>query len=132
MSAMREQLLLVDDEPEALEELSELLESKGFVCHCAATASEAMQRLAEISDISLVITDLRLPDESGLRLIQRLRQTPLYKDLPIIVMSGHADMHDVIGLLRLQVVDVLPKPIYLEHLLDTLNQRFPLAVPLPT
>ena len=48
-----------------------------------------------------------------------------YASLPIIVMSGHADMNDVIGLLPLQVVDFLPKPIYQERLIEVLNQRFP-------
>jgi len=40
-------------------------------------------------------------------------------------MSGHADMHDVIGLFRLGVVDFLPKPIYYEHLFTVLQRLFP-------
>ncbi|TBU81628.1 histidine kinase [Pseudomonas daroniae] len=124
---MRQHILLVDDETEALEELGELLEGAGFQCHCANSVSAAMLCLQTCPAIALVITDLRMPDESGLRLIQDLRANPLHASLPVIVMSGHADMNDVISLLPLQVIDFLPKPIYHERLLEVLNQRFPIA-----
>lgn len=126
---MRQHLLLVDDETDALEELGELLEGEGFHCHCANSVSAAMLCLATWPAIALVITDLRMPDESGLRLIQNLRANPHHATLPVIVMSGHADMNDVIGLLPLHVVDFLPKPIYQERLIEVLNQRFPVAQP---
>jgi DNA-binding NtrC family response regulator len=45
--------------------------------------------------------------------------------LPVIVMSGHADMEDVSDLLRLQVVDLFRKPIYYVRLLETLDNLFP-------
>ena len=125
---MRQHILLVDDETEALEELSELLEGEGFKCHCANNVGDALQALNVCPEIELVITDLRMPEESGLRLIQNIRNNARRKDLPVIVMSGHADMHDVIGLLPLQVLDFLPKPIYHERLVEIINQRFP---PLP-
>ncbi|TBU92102.1 response regulator [Phytopseudomonas dryadis] len=124
---MRQHILLVDDEAESLEELGELLEGEGFRCHCANNVETAMLCLSTWPAIALVITDLRMPDESGLRLIQNLRNAPSHVSLPIIVMSGHADMNDVIGLLPLQVIDFLPKPIYQERLLEVLNQRFPLS-----
>jgi len=123
---MRQHILLVDDETDALEELGELLEGEGFQCHCANNVADAMACLTTWPDIALLITDLRMPDESGLRLIQNLRAMPRYATLPIIVMSGHADMNDVIGLLPLQVLDFLPKPIYQERLIEVLNQRFPI------
>ena len=126
-TTMREHILLVDDEADALEELAELLEGEGFQCHCADNVASAMACLSKWPDIALLITDLRMPDESGLRLIQNLRTTPRYATLPIIVMSGHADMNDVIGLLPLQVVDFLPKPIYQERLIEVLDQRFPVS-----
>lgn len=129
---MRQHILLVDDETDALEELGELLEGEGFRCHCANSVGAAMACLATWPAIALVITDLRMPDESGLRLIHNLRGNPQYANLPIIVMSGHADMNDVIGLLPLQVADFLPKPIYQERLIEVLNQRFPIGQATPS
>ena len=121
----RQQLLLVDDEEEALSELAELLEGEGFCCHTATSVKAALQQLTRHPDIALVITDLRMPEESGISLIKRLREHTSRQHLPVIVVSGHADMDDVSVLLRLQVLDLFRKPIYHERLLDTLNALFP-------
>ena len=121
----RQQLLLVDDEEEALSELAELLEGEGFCCHTATSVKAALHQLTRHPDIALVITDLRMPEESGISLIKRLREHTSRQHLPVIVVSGHADMDDVSDLLRLQVLDLFRKPIYHERLLDTLNALFP-------
>ncbi|MCP1421313.1 MULTISPECIES: response regulator [Pseudomonas] len=122
----RQQLLLVDDEADAVLELAELLEGEGFICFTATSVKLALQRLTQHPDIALVITDLRMPEESGMSLIRRLREHTSREHLPVIVMSGHADMDDVSDMLRLQVLDLFRKPIYHVRLLETLNNLFPL------
>lgn len=124
-SSPRQQLLLVDDEEDALLELAELLEGEGFCCFTATSVKVALQQLTQHPDVALVITDLRMPEESGISLIKRLREHTLRQHLPVIVISGHADMDDVSDLLRLQVLDLFRKPIYHVRLLDTLNTLFP-------
>jgi DNA-binding NtrC family response regulator len=124
-SAQRQPLLLVDDEEDALLELAELLEGEGFTCFTATSVKLALQHLTRYPDIALVITDLRMPEESGLSLIRRLREHTSRQHLPVIVISGHADMNDVSDLLRMQVLDLFRKPIYHVRLLETLNNLFP-------
>lgn len=121
----RQQLLLVDDEEDANEELAELLEGEGFCCFTAPSVKAALQLLTLHPDIALVITDLRMPEESGISLIRRLREHTSRQHLPVIVTSGHADMEDVSDLLRLHVLDLFRKPIYHVRLLETLNNLFP-------
>ena len=125
ISFLREQLLLVDDEEDALLELAELLEDEGFCCYTATSVKLALLQLTQHPDIALVITDLRMPEESGIALIRRLREHTSRQHLPVIVISGHADMSDVSDLLRLQVLDLFRKPIYHVRLLDTLENLFP-------
>ena len=125
LSPPRQQLLLVDDEEDALLELAELLEGEGFCCFTATSVTFALQQLTQHPDIALVITDLRMPEHSGIELIKRLREHTLRQHLPVIVISGHADMDDVSDLLRLQVLDLFRKPIYHVRLLDTLENLFP-------
>lgn len=120
----RTSVLLVDDELEILDELAEMLELEGYRCFCAETVAKAMALLEQHPEIALTITDLKMPDESGLRLIQRLRASKDRSTMPIIVASGHADMDDVVAALRLQVYDFLRKPIYYEHLIGRLNTLF--------
>ncbi|WP_323164156.1 response regulator [Pseudomonas atacamensis] len=124
-SSSRQQLLLVDDEEDALLELAELLEGEGFTCHTATSVKLALHLLTRYPDIALVITDLRMPEESGMSLIRRLREHTSREHLPVIVMSGHADMEDVSDMLRLQVLDLFRKPIYHVRLLETLDTLFP-------
>ena len=128
-SSSRQKILLVDDEEDALIELAESLENEGFVCFTANSVTFALQELTLHPDIALVITDLRMPEESGISLIKRLREHTSRSQLPVIVMSGHAEMDDVSDMLRLQVLDLFRKPIYLVRLLDTLNNLFPLSTP---
>nr|WP_029612506.1 response regulator [uncultured Pseudomonas sp.] len=125
LSSFRQQLLLVDDEEDALLELTELLEGEGFCCYTATSVKLALLQLTRHPDIALVITDLRMPEESGIELIKRLREHTSRQHLPVIVISGHADMDDVSDLLRLQVLDLFRKPIYHVRLLDTLDNLFP-------
>ena len=125
LSSSRQQLLLVDDEEDALLELTELLEGEGFCCYTATSVKLALLQLTRHPDIALVITDLRMPEESGVELIKRLREHTSRQHLPVIVISGHADMDDVSDLLRLQVLDLFRKPIYHVRLLDTLDNLFP-------
>ena len=123
---LRQQLLLVDDEEDALLELAELLDGEGFNCFTATSVKKALQHLTQHPDIALVITDLRMPEESGMSLIKRLREHTSRQHLPVIVISGHADMEDVSSMLRLQVLDLFRKPIYHVRLLETLNTLFPM------
>jgi DNA-binding NtrC family response regulator len=126
VSSNRQQLLLVDDEEDANEELTELLEGEGFCCFTASSVKLALELLTKHPDIALVITDLRMPEQSGLSLIKLLREHTSRQHLPVIVTSGHADMDDVTDLLRLQVLDLFRKPIYHVRLLETLNTLFPM------
>jgi DNA-binding NtrC family response regulator len=126
VSSNRQQLLLVDDEEDANEELAELLEGEGFCCFTASSVKLALELLTKHPDIALVITDLRMPEQSGLSLIKLLREHTSRQHLPVIVTSGHADMDDVTDLLRLQVLDLFRKPIYHVRLLETLNTLFPM------
>jgi len=125
MPNSRQQILLVDDEEDALLELAELLENEGFCCYTATSVKLALQQLTRHPDVGLVITDLRMPEESGISLIKRLREHTARQHLPVIVTSGHADMDDISDLLRLQVLDLFRKPIYHTRLLETLDNLFP-------
>ncbi|WP_043197914.1 response regulator [Pseudomonas putida] len=124
-ASSRQQILLVDDEQDVLLELAELLENEGFACLTATSVQAALQQLTRHPDVALVITDLRMPEESGIGLIRRLREHTARLHLPVIVMSGQADLDDVSELLRLQVVDFFRKPLYHKRLLTTLENLFP-------
>lgn len=119
-------ILLIDDDEDILIELQEFMVTLGFMCVCASNPSEALVALDRNPDIGMIISDLRMPEQSGLRLLQILNEQHEYEHrIPIIITSGHADMDDVIGLFRHGAVDFLPKPIHYEHLVAQLKRYFP-------
>lgn len=84
--ANQAKILIVDDERDLVDAYVRLLERAGHRCIAAFDASEAIQMIdAESPD--LVITDLSLPDTSGIDIIHHIRAKS--RTLPIIVMSGH-------------------------------------------
>jgi CheY-like chemotaxis protein len=78
-------LLLVDDDPLALEAMRLTLEANGFMCHTAENGLEALTNLRQtLPDI--VISDLRMPKMSGFELIPIIRRC--YPQIPVIVSSA--------------------------------------------
>lgn len=85
-------VLVVDDDPHIRLGLQDALESEGFVVREANGASEALQALAAVSNIDIMISDVNMPGTDGLELARlAAAQRP---DLKIIIISGHADALD--------------------------------------
>ncbi|AMB83872.1 response regulator [Pseudomonas agarici] len=108
-------VLIVDDDRDARELLSEIFMLNGIHCLTAASGCVALQLLEADRSIGLLITDLRMADD-GLDLIRKIRSSERAA-LPIIIVSGHAGVCDAIDAMHLSVVDFLLKPIDVEHLL---------------
>ena len=119
-------LLIIDDDALVRQSIVTYLRDSGFLVSDTGDAQAALALLQDADHLPhLVITDLRMPEESGIGLIKRLRDHTARQHLPVIVMSGHADMEDISDLLRLQVLDLFRKPIYHARLLETLENLFP-------
>ena len=103
-------ILIVDDDAMIRDTLKELL-SEYYACQTADTADEAFARLAE-KPYDLVLTDISMPEISGLELLGRVLQ--LYPKTPVIVVSGITDQEHVQGLIKLGAFDFLLKPFRLE------------------
>ncbi len=114
--------LLVEDDPEVLAGLRELIESADFHCLVAHNATEGLRRIRrDESDIDLLITDLPMERKgAGLELIRELNVIGTF--LPIIVLSGQADTLDLIEAMGLNVLEVMLKPVDPEYFLHTLSR----------
>ncbi|HDL04718.1 MAG: response regulator [Candidatus Zixiibacteriota bacterium] len=83
----RKNILIVDDEPDVVVYLSEVLESSNIDIYSADNA-EAGWKLAGEVHLDLICLDIMMPGESGLSMYTRLRRTPDLKDIPVIIISG--------------------------------------------
>lgn len=100
-------ILIVDDEPRIRTELSEYLENLGFTVYIADRPSAALA-CAESNPVDIAVVDIKLPEYSGLSLIEKMRSS--HPDVETIVMSGHGDMDSAIEAFRLGAFDYLRKP----------------------
>ena len=111
--ASRSRLLVVDDEPD-LRTLYELtLVREGYDVRVAATLQEAWQLLGE-GAFHAVITDLRLPDGTGLDLLRRLDEAS--RPERVIVITAYASAENAVEALKAGAYDYLTKPVDLRQL----------------
>jgi two-component system, OmpR family, response regulator len=106
-------ILIVDDDAELLQLLSQALQQEGFEVRTAMAAKEAERVLAG-SAVQLLILDLGLPDESGLELCKRLRASAAA--LPILVLTARSAVKIRVESLDAGADDYLSKPFAVAEL----------------
>ena len=106
-------VLVVDDDRTIRETLSEFFGTLGYAARTAATASEGRRAAAEHAP-DVVLADLRLPDASGLTLLEALRADD--PELGVIMLTGHADVATAVRAMQQGALDFLEKPVDLDAL----------------
>jgi CheY-like chemotaxis protein len=84
-------ILVVDDEEDCIATLDLALGTLPDVVIRPALSAEAALADLESGTFSAVITDVHLPEMTGLELVARIRQDPRFRSLPVVVMSADAD-----------------------------------------
>jgi len=110
-------ILLVDDDPDALNLMSFVLESNGAKTVCAESAAEALLKLEE-NRFDLLISDLGMAEMDGYELIRQLRESEKndVKILPAIALTGYVSTEDRSRVLAAGFHEHLPKPVNIENL----------------
>jgi two-component system, NtrC family, nitrogen regulation response regulator NtrX len=108
MDPGKQTVLVVDDEKNIRRTLRMVLETEGYAVSEAETAEDAL-KLLESEPVDLGIFDVRLPGMDGLALLARARE--LWRDLPVIVVSGHAETPDVVEAMKRGAIDFFSKPV---------------------
>jgi DNA-binding NtrC family response regulator len=106
-------ILCIDDEPAVGVVLEQTLAELGHEAILATSVEEGMNALARQS-FDLVISDFRMPDATGLDLIERVRQQGL--DLPVIIMTAYSSVENAVLSMRHGAADYLTKPLRAEAL----------------
>jgi CheY-like chemotaxis protein len=114
------QLLMIDDDPGTLQGLGGILRLAG---HDVATASSGLEGidLLEQQQMDLVLSDLRLPDMSGLEILRYLRLHDRHTTVPFVMVTGFGSTKDVVTAMRLGAADFLEKPVWEDGLLRTVE-----------
>jgi DNA-binding NtrC family response regulator len=109
--------LVVDDDPNSLSALAELVENEGFATITAGTLADARARLATTPP-DVVLVDLMLPDGGGLDILPDLDPTHRAE---VILITGNATVDSAVAALRIGVLDYLTKPVDVRRLKTVLG-----------
>jgi two-component system, NtrC family, nitrogen regulation response regulator NtrX len=111
-------VLVVDDEKNIRRTLSMVLTGEGFKVLEADSAERALEVLSDPEQpVDVAIFDLKLPGMSGLQALERLRADEATKHIPVVVVSGHATVHDAVLAIKLGASDFFEKPLSRERVL---------------
>jgi len=121
-------VLIIDDQEEMLDLLTLVLKGEGFHPATAVDGRQALRLLREFRP-AVIITDLMMPDISGIDLIKIVRSTPDLAQIPILAMSA-----DSTGLLpeaeKAGATELFRKPIDLDQLVERLREFIPESAPM--
>ncbi len=110
---MSGRILVVDDEKNIRRTLAMVLEGEGYAVEDAQSAEEAITRVAE-GGLDAVMLDVKLPGISGIDALSRLGGG---REVPVIMISGHATIEDAVRATKLGAFDFLEKPLDRERVL---------------
>ena len=112
-------VLFVDDDDDLRDATQQSLTLAGFTVDAVGSAAAAL-KLVEAGFDGVVVTDIRMPEMDGLELLRRLIARDA--DLPVILISGHADVATAVGALRQGAYDVLAKPYPPDQLIASIER----------
>ena len=112
-------VLVIDDEPDLLELLELTLSRMGLDTTRAQSVAEAIKAL-DAQSFDLCLTDMRLPDGEGLRVVEHITEKSL--DVPVAVMTAYGSAENAVAALKAGAFDYLAKPVALEQLRALVKQ----------
>lgn len=113
---MAEKILLVDDEKDFLNIMSERMKARGMDVFIAASAKEAIQ-LTEEESFDAIILDLQIPEMDGLEALKA--KNP---ELQVILLTGHATVEQSVEAMKLGAMDLMEKPADLTTLTENIRK----------
>jgi len=115
-------ILIVDDEPDVVEFLSDELQLAGWQTGKARDGVEAVLKVLD-GKWDAMLLDIRMPNLDGINALKIIRR--IAPDLPVVMFTGQAGKGDMYESVRLGAYTCLLKPIDMDKLLDTLGACLP-------
>ncbi|NJM57300.1 MAG: response regulator [Synechococcales cyanobacterium RU_4_20] len=127
MSGAKAEILLVDDQPDALRLLSIMLNSQGYRVHRVASGSAAIKAVQQqIPD--LILLDIRMAGMDGYEVCQRLKAHEATQDIPIIFLSALNDTLDKVKAFNVGGVDYVTKPFEFAEVLARVENQIQICL----
>ncbi len=120
--ATNQPILLVEDESDTAALLKLILQEKGYQVVHAADGQDALNKIASIPLPSLVLLDIQLPHVDGVTILETIRATPNWQDVPVILLTAVVDPLCIRQAVSIKVQDYILKPFKRDTLLRCVEQ----------
>lgn len=114
-------VLIVDNEPDILEVVSDMLELGGAKTFCVTSAEEALELLERFTP-TFVLTDLSMPGMSGWELYMEMQRFPQTRHIPVIALTAHALLGDREKVLEFGFDGYIAKPFQMSHFMREIRK----------
>src|SRR5664279_4525723 len=113
-------IALVDDDPAILDSLRLYFVRQGFAASCFRSSKEFLAAVGRAERFDCVVSDVRMPDISGLELVRKLGAQGFTK--PIILITGHGDIDMAVSAIKLGAFNFIEKPFDENRLLASIRE----------
>ena len=109
-------VILIDDDKDLIQALQQALELEDIQVQCFRNPAKALKKITDDFD-GAIITDVRMPEMDGLNLFKKIQM--IDPEIPVIVITGHADVPMILSSIKEGVFDFLAKPVSTEQLITS-------------
>ena len=119
---MTNEILVVDDNTDIRVLISSILKDKGFIVRESSTYNHAIDEInKKLPDVAIIDVKLdKKGDKDGIDILTHIKKKD--KDLPVIMISGHANVQMAVDSLKLGAFEFMQKPFSSERLLNFVNR----------
>ncbi|ADU61091.1 MAG: response regulator [Pseudodesulfovibrio sp.] len=116
---MTEKVLLIDDEVEFLENLSERMRVRGMDVSTAQTTDNAINAVEE-AEYDAIVLDLQMPGMNGIEMLKVIKER--HPDMQVILLTGQATLEAGIEAMKLGAMDFMEKPADINSLTEKIKK----------
>jgi DNA-binding response OmpR family regulator len=114
-------IMVVDDEPDILSTVGQMLELSGYEVIKASDGKDCFNKLNRLlNNPDLILLDIMMPDYSGWDVAAKLKENPKWKNIPIVFLTAKGDTFSM-GMGGLTAIDYIVKPFDIKDLILRIN-----------
>ena len=118
---MSTEILIIDDNPDIRNIIKDLIDEAGFKTRVAANYNQALAEIdKKLPDVAIIDVKLDKGDNDGIELLSHIKNKN--KDIPVIIISGHANIEMAIKSLKSGAFEFIQKPFDQERLMNFVNR----------
>ena len=119
---MSKKIMVVDDEPDILLTVGQMLEMSGYEVIKAIDGKECLKKLNELTtNLDLILLDIMMPDVSGWDVAAKIKENPEWSSIPIVFLTAKGDTMSI-GMGGMAAEDYIVKPFDVKDLIIRVNK----------